>query len=475
MKMNFDRKGSSLPVIGLFAVFLLFVQPYLFREFWFDEALTLMNFAWMPDPVKIYFSYIIPNNQLFYTMALHYWAQLPFDGFRQDFFLRLLSLLFASGTILLLYSGFHRIYGKTALLVSLGALAVAPPFLIYASALRGYMASAFWVAFTLKFAVEFQRKSAKGLFLKYAVGCLLAVGTIPSNLLALAGVVLFALPFAGSSFLRKKRTFILALTPLVCLAVVYLPILKSFLGVCRLGEGGQNGFHVLAAWFCMIGAVFGVLWVPCFFRVFKPVKIHRMVPWGIFLLPVAAVCVLPTSPFPRVFFPLLPLLALLMAGALRHFVACFRRRYRSWLYCLFAVAVLGGGCVLNTTPVKELLSGCCGGPAGDDFFYGYYMRPEHEPLKSALEMEKIFGRNAVLPPVYLSFSSDPWPTMYYLTSCGFRAEFLFDGPRGKVAFLAPQSLVVINAKENPATVESRFGVELMPLFETRMHRVYKVK
>ena len=158
MKTNFDRKGSSLPVIGLFAVFLFFVQPYLFREFWFDEALTLMNFAWMPNPIKIYFSYIIPNNQLFYTIALHYWAQLPFDGIRQDFFLRLLSLLFASGTMLLLYFGFRRIYGKTALLISLVALAVAPPFLIYASALRGYMASAFWVAFTLKFAVEFQRK-----------------------------------------------------------------------------------------------------------------------------------------------------------------------------------------------------------------------------------------------------------------------------------------------------------------------------
>ena len=475
MKTNFDRKGSLLPVIGLFAVFLLFVQPYLFREFWFDEALTLMNFAWMPDPVKIYFSYIITNNQLLYTIALHYWAQLPFDGFRQDFFLRLLSLLFASGTILLLYSGFRRIYGKFALLLSLGAMTAAPPFLIYATALRGYMASAFFIALTLKFAVDFQRKPGKVPFLKYAAGCLLAVGTIPSNLLALAGVVLYALPFAGSAFLRKKRTFVLALSPLICLAVVYLPILKSFLGVCRLGEGWQNGCLVLAAWFCMIGAVFGLLWLPFLLFAFKPVKFYRMIPLGIFLLPVFAVCVLPTSPFPRVFFPLLPLIALLMAGALRRFAACFSRRYRKYLYSLSAVVILSGGYVLNTTPVKAFLSGYCGGPSGDDFFYGYYMRPEHEPLKTALELEKFFGRNAVLPPVYLSFASDPWPAMYYLTGRGFQAEFLFDGPRGKIAFLVPRSLVVINAKENPATVESRFGVELMPLFETRMHRVFRVK
>ena len=95
MTRNTRSLPPYLPPLLLIAVFLLFALPFLAREFWFDEALTLMNFAWMSDPVKIYTSYVIPNNQILYTICLHYWTQLPDFGLRQDFFFRLLSLFFA--------------------------------------------------------------------------------------------------------------------------------------------------------------------------------------------------------------------------------------------------------------------------------------------------------------------------------------------------------------------------------------------
>ena len=40
------------------------IRPVLQRELWFDEALTLLNFVLPLELEKIYFSYIIPNNQI---------------------------------------------------------------------------------------------------------------------------------------------------------------------------------------------------------------------------------------------------------------------------------------------------------------------------------------------------------------------------------------------------------------------------
>ncbi|MBE6392497.1 MAG: hypothetical protein E7044_00345 [Lentisphaerae bacterium] len=477
MKIRDGKTRSYLPEIGAFAAFLFFAHPYLLREFWFDEALTLMNFAWMPDPVRIYFSYVIPNNQIFYTIALHYWAQLPVDFFRADFFLRLLSLLFATGTLLVLYVSFRRTCGRYPLLLALSALALSPPFLIYATALRGYMASAFFTALAVKFAVDFQRKADFFTWGKYAVSCLLAVGTIPSNLLALGGCVLYALPLAGKSFWSKKRFWLLCLTPFAALAVFYLPILKSFLGVCRLGEGWQDGKAVLLAWSVTAGCVFGVLWIVWFAALIRRCNYSVVIRMGILLLPASAVILLPTAPFPRVFFPLLPLLGLIVANGIRC-CSAFRQERKQMARILFGIlgcVVLLSAFVLKQESTKEFLSGYCGNRSGDDFFYGFYMRKDHVPQQTAQELEKIYGRNSVLPPVYFSFLADPWPSMYYILANGQRSEFLFDGPRGKVAALAAGSLVVIHKKENPGTVAERFGVTLLPLFQTPLHSVFKVQ
>ena len=65
--------------------------------------------------------------------------------------------------------------------------------------------------------------------------------------------------------------------------------------------------------------------------------------------------------------------------------------------------------------------------------------------------------------------------MYYILAGGQRSEFLFDGPRGRVASLIAGSLVVINRKETPENVAERFGVALVPLFQTPMHSVFKVQ
>ena len=223
--------------------------------------------------------------------------------------------------------------------------------------------------------------------------------------------------------------------------------------------------------------MFSVLWLAWLTALIRRLDHRNLLRTGILLLPVCAVILLPTAPFPRVFFPLLPLFCLIISDGIRR-CSAFKKKRKQKARILFGslcAVVLLSAFVLKQECAKEFLSGYCGGRSGDDFFYGFYMRKEHVPQQTALSLEKIYGRRSELPPIYFSFLADPWPSMYYILANGQRSKFLFDGPRGKVVTLAADSLVVIHKKENPETVASRFGVTLLPLFQTPMHSVFKVQ
>ena len=470
-----EKKKGHIPSywypLSLVCLFFLFVREYLFRPFWFDEALTLMNFAWLPGPVKIYFSYVIPNNQIIYTIFLHYWNLLPHGGMRPDFFLRLLSVCFAAGTLILLYQAFKRSCGKVSLYLALAALAVSPPFLIYATALRGYMASCFFVACTLVSGRRFLSAPSGKNWMIFFAGCLLAAGTIPSNLLALGGCVCCLLPGTLKNFWRLKRNYVLALTPVAALVCFYLPVAGNFAGMFKLGEGWNSSLAVLTAFYAAAAAVFGVLLLPGIgSSAFIPPKCRRIFPFFAFLLPVLAVLCLHKPPFPRVCLPLFPVLALVTAQGLKHFFALLKgKRKRLGISRLLIGCVLVWGAAASTDNFKSFFAEKFGNGADDDFFYGYYMRKAHVPEDVVKGLERFYQPGRI-PPVYLSFSADPWPVMYYMLSRGYESRFLFDGPRGPVRELERGSLVIINRGERFEPLEKRFSGVLKPLFETAMHK-----
>jgi len=478
------RKKTGLPGYLCFLVpaffLLIFVRPYLLRELWFDEALTLMNFALLPSPLAIYRSYVIPNNHILYTILLHGWVRLPDPGLRQDFLLRLPSLLLAAASLGVLYGAFRRALGRFPLLIALTALAVSPPFLVYASAVRGYMAGCFFVSLAAAAACSFARRPGGRNFCGYFLCCLLAAGTVPSDLLALCGCVLLALPCAGNRFPPWRRALPLAGAPFAALALFYLPILPSFLAVCRLGEGWSDGAGVVRAFAAAGAAAVGV---PGVLFLFSCVLRGGKYPWrtgmyaAICLLPLPAAFLLSPAPFPRVFLPLFPLLALLAARGIRDCGAFLRLKRGGRgrvFYAVLAVCAVSGGLLMQTAPCRAALSKVCGDAPGDDFFSGYYMRPEHRPSLTAERLSKMYAPEN-LPPVFISFAADPWPTMYYLLERGLRTQFLFDGPRGQVQRLLPGTLVVISRGEEPENTARRFSVRLVPLFDNVKHRVFAVE
>ena len=463
-----------LPVVALLAA----VSSYLLRQLWFDEALTVLNFACLDSVAEIYTSYVIPNNQLFFTMVIHGWLKLHLPFVPLDLWLRLPSLLCALALLIYLGRRFRRSCGALPLAVVLTSLAISPPFLVYATAVRAYMLGALLVVLALGSALDFCAAYRLRDVVIYEICVFLAVLTVPSDLAALVGVLLFVLPVLGRRFWRDWRFWLIVFAPAAAFCVAYLPILDNFLQVARLGEGWQKrGASVLCVYVAMFSA-FGALPLALLWRgvrVCKKRAWHRLLRILIWLLPIPAAWMFKAAPFPRVYFPLFPVLALAVAAGLRDLSLIHWKKLRfsrglqheiALSVAMLTVFALWWG-VWRSVSVKSALSERFGGDLGDDFFRPYYLRIWHKPAEVAEVLEKMGSKT-----VYLSFLSDPWAVMFYHLSCGGSAEYLFDGPRGRVPELPVGAAVVIRRDEDPYAVARRFNRRLRQVSETMSSRIF---
>ena len=480
-----ERHFRGLPLLVVIAALFYFAQAFLFRDLWFDEALTVLNFA-LSEPVsQIYFNYAIPNNQILYTFLLRLWIELQPAGIDPTVWLRLLSLLLGGGTLAALYFLFKAsMGGGTILLPVLTATAVSIPFLIYTTALRGYMLSALLVVFALHNALRFAGRADFASWCRYAIFSLLCVGTIPSNLAVMAGVVLYALPLCGIEFYRRRKFWILAATPVAMFLLFYLPIFPQFLAVTRLGEGWHNGFQVLLALLAAFAYSYAMLLLPATGALLAFDRPHYNFLWSaraaIWLLPIPMALLLPVAPFPRVFFPFLPLFLLLLTSGIRDLTALncrWQRRWNQpvWIIALTVVALLWGFAA-SWPELRLAFSRRNGGASADDYFFGYYLRPEHTPRETVRQLAELYPAGTIPPVVYLSFTADPWAIMFYGNLAGLTPqEYRFDGPRGRVESLPPGSLAILREDEPASVIEQRFRCRLALLFSNSNHGVYRVE
>ena len=459
------------------AALLGFATAYLLRDLWFDEALTVMNFALLPRPLDIYLNYAIPNNHIVFTALLNLWIKLMPGFVPPDLWLRIPSLAAAAALLWLLHRRFTAGIGSFKLAVTLTLLAVSPPFLTYATAVRGYMVGALFAALYLVAALEFLKSGKLRDGWPAAAFALLAVGVAPSNLAALAAASLIAASRAPKP-LKPRRIVVLFMIPPAMTLLFYLPIFRQLLHCYRLGEGWKDGAAALKQLAAAALLPFGPLLLPAAAGGIALLRRRREKLWrallagAAWLLPVPMMLIPRVAPFPRVFLPLLPLGALLVARGIFHIEALLRLRApkrgrtasrfpprRAALAALALLPLLGWSFRLGNTEARIAISDKIGGAYGDDFFAPHYLRIDFRPSTTASEILRHFPP-AGNPVIYLSFNADPWALSFYCnifnTTSG-RPDFRFDGPRGPVAELPDGAAVVLRQDENPAPVAQRFG------------------
>ena len=470
MKFSGTKAVKLLPLLlcgGVLACLL----PHAGRALWFDEALTVLQFAVLPSAGAIYHSYVIPNNQIIHTIFVHGLLGIAPEGFSLIFWLRLLPVVAAVLTVLILFCRFRRICGAWAAAVVLTAWIVSAPFAVFGTALRGYMLSCLWTALALCAALDFAEKKGVREWLLWAVTSLLSVGTIPTNLAAMAAVVLYVLPLYGGDFYRKKQFWMMALTPVMMLVLFYAPIASAFLKCCRLGEGWPDGLAAWQAAMLPAAVAFAVLILPAVLGTWFVVRCNGF-RWVysargmIWLLPLTACLILPVAPFPRTFFPMWPVFAVLLASAIRHFAAGWfglRRRRAAAAFLIFLIpGVLLWYSMTDFPAFRHAFSQRCGGADGDDYFAPYFMRNDFSP-------GGIVDRISMLDPqrqgkLYCSFRADPWSILFQMILKGYPGSYcVFDGPGGRVADLPDGAFLLLRQDESAEEISSRFCGKLEAL------------
>jgi hypothetical protein len=438
-------KKSFLTAAALFIMALYFTRDGVFRPLWFDEALTVMNFMALPGPVEIYHNYVIPNNHIIYTAFLKFWscAYQPFVAF--DIYLRMFSLAVTFAAFGIMFYRWKKLCGIWAVSLVCACFAFSLPFGIYSVAVRGYMLSFLLVVM----AVEFARRWIFGPNwrngIAYCIISLLAVGTIPSNIIALGGVVL-----CFAEFPLKNRNFIgrfvfLAIIPLASLALFYLPISRGVSRVMALKEGWHDGVAAMIALYLswaisFLPAIIAVIFAAPLALKRKNSRKRTLIAVLALLLPAPFFLVISPAPFPRAFFPIWPVWMYLLCCGLGHLFSLARlKKYRlaakpPLLLTVLAGAVFAWG--MAQQEIKEYLSAKYVGQQGlDDFFCPYYMKDSFNPF-DAVKSLQARGATEQSAKIYISFNADPYSIIFYGKMLGISPDiWSFDNPRGKVLFL----------------------------------------
>lgn len=444
------------------------LRPVLLRELWFDEALTLLNFVLPLDLGRIYLSYTIPNNQIVYSMLLKIW-DLFYIGYTDiTVHWRLLSVILSFGMFAVIIHLNKKIDGKRlfATISVLSAISLSAVFLNYATALRGYAASWFFVSLSLLGLYNiFHNRMCSGWSI-YIISSILAVGTVPTNLLALAAALLYAVPWMKKEFYRDKRAYIAAAVLPGSLLIFYLPIIGDLLAAFKLGEGfsGRNAAALVTSGMYFAG--FGLLLIFGLFRLEKPDKAHLM-RYLVWLLPFISIYILNRPPFPRVFVTILPVLCMLVIDGIANLTNSEKWRFFHRA-AFFLIIIASQPVILITGAVIAEKSGLS--RFEDDFFHPWYMFPGYK-VSATVELIKELPENAT---IFISFPADPAPVLFYAVNNGISRQFHSDIPFNSVKKLDNGSAVILRYDENPAAYEERFGGRLEKTAATKLHTVFRL-
>ena len=184
----------------LFLISSIFLFRGIFRPLWCDEALTIMNFTTLPFS-RIYTEYVIANNHILYTYLLKLWISfIPPALYNLVFLFRLPGVFLGIVTLLLIYFLWRKYMGRNIAFILAMTLAVSHIFMIYATAVRGYILGLLFVVTAIDAAMNYFIHGRKKYLIFYMFASLGGIAVIPSN------VIVFSLiPFLPLFFLKHIK------------------------------------------------------------------------------------------------------------------------------------------------------------------------------------------------------------------------------------------------------------------------------
>ncbi len=462
----------DFPIWLLTGAALISFFSVMWRDVWFDEAMTLLFYTGSEtSPAGIYFNYHQANNHIGYSVLLWLWRKLDVSG--SVIFLRLLSLIPALAALWILYFRHWReAGGRKAWALILGGFALSPCFAIYSTALRGYMWGLLATVLIYEFACGYLNSPAHGwrnlggFVLASALGFLI----LPTDIAPAAGAVCLAV---RGEWWRQKRFWVLAVLIPAVFAAVYAPLFGNLLEVATSGECWKSSRRAALA----AGAGFLITMAPAV--LFLPFgRIRKSVGWmnlGPVWIPVLIFLLCKYPPFPRNFLPFWPLW-LIMLGRGWRLRLCMMKHARAAGKALTVLLMLTLVWSFGERMLAEKLSSVTGGArfddrGQDDWFAPYYMRDDFAIRPTVEFLESKFPASRV----FVTFAADGFPFLIY---GGTPSHFLlWNTPEHQ---LYRNDLIVTAADEGDRILNAlmdRFNLVRRPeaVYENSFHKVYKVK
>ncbi len=246
-------------------VLLLLVSPligigYLNSDLWFDEIVTLYDFALQDNLRAIFAHYPVANNHVWYSFLLWLWLRLT-DFTQNEYILRLPGVLISSGFIAILYCQVNKLYSRSAAVLITLTFVVSPIYQSHCYQLRGYGLSLLLTVMATVGAVKLIHGQMRSGLRWYLPGAILLPGVIPTNILinlALLVAILMTFWRQGKLVVDNQKTILLLTAAAVGGMVIYLPVATEFLAVARgthaWDSAGAIGWDVFKAFGIQNGA-----------------------------------------------------------------------------------------------------------------------------------------------------------------------------------------------------------------------------
>jgi len=509
-EVHFSSHNTSniMVVLLLLLTMGIFLLPLMNRPIWFDEAWSIMVYTTLPYS-KIYLSYSAPNNHILLNILLKLWINSVGNFFPlSELTFRLFSMVISGTVILLMFRFWYKRLGVIATYFTILSFSISTPFLIYGSALRGYMLSLIFVLCGLEAAMKFTETARKKFLLFYFLSALGSVAVIPSNVFVFAIIAILPLPkrvFSNNSPVRfLKERWLLAILPLLSFLLFYGPIWQHLYFALKNNNGWLHPtyaiLHLYAAFsitllpLISLGIIGGGIYVKSRFNAKfannrKKSKFYSKSGTVISVLSLLLIFIAPAmviicknpAPFPRVFFQVWPIWLFITGIGIKHIVAANRSYRKSKTIrktaLLLSLIIIGWGFMLQF--LSPLLSRIFTRRfSQDDFFQPYYMKASFNPLKTVETAIKLTNKQK--QKIFLSQYADFPSLIFYGKLKGVEEDFWITDYPGKKTLTSKKTpgkyYIIVKEQGDLFLIKRRFHLKKIKLLNKKsLQKIYEVK